>query len=496
MADSFISVPDIDLETPIKKARTNTRVVGAETVHEHYHIITDETNDTQARVLAVDPISTDAGLVVRNLPSGIQQVEGPTASGAASVENPVQIAGQIKTGLTGAGNVAPLVTAPDGDLIVHQQTGSVSFVDDVANTQRIPVNETDEGFFTYPVFPYYFDGSTWDRVRGSSTDGALVNLGANNDVSLNAGTNNIGDVDVLSIIPGTGATNLGKAEDSLHATGDTGVAMWGVRNDNGATTFGGNGDYCPIGVLANGSQYLGSVVPGTSATELGKSEDLASASGDVGVMALAKRLDTPVANANVNADADYLPLITDNLGKLWGADCQSEDSAHASTDRGSFSLAVRNDNLGTTYGADQDYAPRAVNGQGGAYKAVYRSTTTLTALNTTYDDSPTSATSASVDCANAIKFCLMYELTESGTATDITIKPEVSDDDSAFFPMREWKWVKYRFDDATIASYGTLDEGAYGEIIPRYLRFVVTATGTDASNTFTIANARVTIMNG
>jgi len=51
------------------------------------------------------------------------------------------------------------------------------------------------------------------------------------DVALPAGTNNIGDVDVLSVVPGTGATNLGKAEDSAHTTGDVGVMVLGVRND-------------------------------------------------------------------------------------------------------------------------------------------------------------------------------------------------------------------------------------------------------------------------
>ncbi len=61
----------------------------------------------------------------------------------------------------------------------------------------------------------------------------------------------------------------------------------------------------------------GSVTPGTGQFNLGKSEDLASASGDVGIMALAKRLDVPVANANVTNDADYLPLITDNFGRVW-----------------------------------------------------------------------------------------------------------------------------------------------------------------------------------
>lgn len=34
------------------------------------------------------------------------------------------------------------------------------------------------------AFGYVFDGSTWDRLKGDSTDGMLVNLGANNDVTI------------------------------------------------------------------------------------------------------------------------------------------------------------------------------------------------------------------------------------------------------------------------------------------------------------------------
>src|SRR3990167_232812 len=34
------------------------------------------------------------------------------------------------------------------------------------------------------TFGHWFDGSTWDRARGDSTDGLLVNLGANNDVTV------------------------------------------------------------------------------------------------------------------------------------------------------------------------------------------------------------------------------------------------------------------------------------------------------------------------
>lgn len=84
-----------------------------------------------------------------------------------------------------------------------------------------------------------------------SVDGSGATQPVSGTVTANlaAGTNNIGDVDVLSVVPGTGATNLGKAEDAVHASGDTGVMMLGVRNDNGLTAFNiTNGDYTPLAV--------------------------------------------------------------------------------------------------------------------------------------------------------------------------------------------------------------------------------------------------------
>lgn len=51
---------------------------------------------------------------------------------------------------------------------------------------------------------------------------------------------------ITSIIPGTGATNLGKAEDTAHTTGDTGVAMLAKRTDTAANSAGTDGDYSTI----------------------------------------------------------------------------------------------------------------------------------------------------------------------------------------------------------------------------------------------------------
>jgi hypothetical protein len=58
------------------------------------------------------------------------------------------------------------------------------------------------------------------------------------------------EVDVSRIVPGTGATNLGKAEDTAHADGDVGVLMLGVRNHTTGSTA--DGDYSAMSVSPTG----------------------------------------------------------------------------------------------------------------------------------------------------------------------------------------------------------------------------------------------------
>lgn len=52
-------------------------------------------------------------------------------------------------------------------------------------------------------------------------------------------------VQSTSIVPGVAATNLGKAEDAVHASGDTGIMALGVVNANYAT-MAAEGDYAPF----------------------------------------------------------------------------------------------------------------------------------------------------------------------------------------------------------------------------------------------------------
>ena len=73
-----------------------------------------------------------------------------------------------------------------------------------------------------------------------------------------------GRVIIGSLIPGTGTTSLGKAEDAAHASGDTGVMSLGVRKDTPTALAGADGDYQPPIYDANGLHYvtLGSLISG------------------------------------------------------------------------------------------------------------------------------------------------------------------------------------------------------------------------------------------
>jgi hypothetical protein len=64
-----------------------------------------------------------------------------------------------------------------------------------------------------------------------------------------------------------------------------------------------------------------SVIPGSTSTALGKAEDAAHSSGNVGVMALSVRQNTAAATSDT--DGDYQPLITDTNGRLHTLDGNS-----------------------------------------------------------------------------------------------------------------------------------------------------------------------------
>ena len=107
--------------------------------------------------------------------------------------------------------------------------------------------------------------ATTQRVITATDAGAAGRLAANSGVD-------IGDVDVTSVTPGTGAAELGKAEDVAHASGDTGVAMWGVRNSTlTAAVTSASGDYSQVSVDQVGRTIVVEKAPTSLTTSVGSS---------------------------------------------------------------------------------------------------------------------------------------------------------------------------------------------------------------------------------
>lgn len=88
-------------------------------------------------------------------------------------------------------------------------------------------------------------------------------------------------VAISTVTPGTSASNLGKAEDAQHASGDVGVMALAVRSDAGGTLGGTNGDYVPLQVDSSGLLRTTATVTGGSGTSM--TDDAAFTVGTTGV---------------------------------------------------------------------------------------------------------------------------------------------------------------------------------------------------------------------
>lgn len=155
------------------------------------------------------------------------------------------------------------------------------------------------------------------------------------------------------------STDPSKLEDAAHVTGDRGMAMLGIADDNTPSpTSGTAGDY----VLPAISSFTGALQ--VSVTQSFQSsagggllnlEDAAHASGDAGVAILGVRQDTP---ASSNADNDYGSLKLDGVGALWTHD-RAEATEDAAMSAGVQTLVVgtmRNNTPAATTDTDGDVA--------------------------------------------------------------------------------------------------------------------------------------------
>lgn len=181
----------------------------------------------------------------------------------------------------------------------------------------------------------------------SVTSGTITTVSAVTAITnaLPAGTNaigklaansgiDIGDVDVLSIIPGTGATNLGKAVDSAGGATDTGVAVLTLRDDALAAVSPADGDYARMRSDSTGRLWVSAKVDSalpTGANAIGSITNTSFAVTDnSGSLTVDAPVGTPVfvRLSSGSAAVDTLPVSIASV------------PSHAVTNAGTFAVQV------------------------------------------------------------------------------------------------------------------------------------------------------------
>lgn len=217
------------------------------------------------------------------------------------------------------------------------------------------------------------------------------------------------DVDVTRVT-GTVAVSVASAQIASGAIASGAVA-------SGAFASGSIGS----GAIASGAIAVGAIAAG--ATSIATTEDSASATGDHLVKIAHERLDTPVANANVSNDGDYLQALCDNFGKAWVTGTVPEDTAHVAGEAITVLGARRIDPCATSSGTDADWSTVNQSAEGALYTTGVPTTASgLSVANFTSGDTYTALTAtAQVIKASAGNLYGYYIYNPNATATYVLI---------------------------------------------------------------------------
>lgn len=173
---------------------------------------------------------------------------------------------------------------------------------------------------------YVFNETSWDRLRGDATNGMLVNLGGNNDVTITSGT-------VTTVSAVTAITNALPAGDNNIGNVDvvTSALPTGAATEASLASIDGKVTACNTGAVVISSGTVTTVSSVTAIANalpagdnnIGNVDIVTLPSGNLGQQAMAASLS--VVPANNITDATYigdikfgeeLPAGTNAIGKL------------------------------------------------------------------------------------------------------------------------------------------------------------------------------------
>ncbi len=456
-------------------------------------------------VSVTEPVSVDdngGSLTIDNaeLVAIAASVDGVEASLTTLIGHVDGVEGQLTTITGHVDGVEGLLTTIDGDTgniatatAAIQVSGEI--IDDWDEADRCKVNpivgqagvQAGAGAVS----------ATTQRVVLATDDLSTVSLALLDDVVKTDDAAFTPAVDKVAMV---GATFDDAAPDSVNE-GDAGALRMSANRNLYTQVRDAAGNERGLNVDANGEIGIGairtSVTPGTAAANLGKAEDAGHNSGDVGVMALAVANE---GNTARGADNDYTPIAVDTEGNVRVVGNRDHDAVDAGEvlKVGSRATDYEPDTDDTESGglaevAEGDRVALSLNRRGELIEGVNTKRVSLSALNATYDDSPTTNVSASEECWNYRWATLSYTIDSTNTPTDIRFDVEVSLDGTNFAKLMNGPLGLLIYDDvatATAISRSlTFPIGAY------LIQVRVTCTGTTASNTFAVTNAMLFLRN-
>jgi hypothetical protein len=224
--------------------------------------VTGPLTDTQLRASAVAvsaaslPLPTGAATeaTLADVKTSVQLIDNAVSGAGFNITQLAGAAVPIGAGTEAAAVRVTIATDSTGTLSVDDGGGALTVDGTVAATQS--------GTWNVGTVTTVTAVTAITNALPAGTN-AIGKLAANSGVD-------IGDVDVTSVVPGTAATNLGKAEDAGHTSGDVGVMALAVRQDAAAALAGTDADYAPLEVdaigrlHANATEISGAVYDGTT----------------------------------------------------------------------------------------------------------------------------------------------------------------------------------------------------------------------------------------
>ena len=191
------------------------------------------------------PVTDSGGSLTVDAPVGTPVFVRLSDGSSAISTLPVSLASVPSHAVTNAGT---FVVQENGAALTALQ-----LIDDVVR------NAVDTSNKFLSLGAYDEDNTTWREFRCNASGGLQVVITGTPTIDSINNPVTIGN----SVTPGTGQTNLGKAEDAAHVTGATGVMSLAVRQDTAASLSDTDGDYTPLIVDSSGRLHTVASQAGT-----------------------------------------------------------------------------------------------------------------------------------------------------------------------------------------------------------------------------------------